>query len=287
MPNSAPERRARSGRWGPAASGAVPALINNLADGSDEVRQDSVDALGQIGAAARPALSSLRWAMRMRNAARERRAPWRNSAAAAKDTAPTLIPILEKEKDPAARIAQITALPKTGPDRARAVPLLVAAATDPDDAIRHAGINALAGARALHADAVRALAGLLKNSDPALRQRAARALGRLGPDAASALPALVDAARASNGDDAFTDTLTEIGPAALPGAALRAQGREARRERMDLSHAARFWRRRRAGAERSFEESEGRSSSGRDPGAGSDGPGCRARHAHTFHHGVR
>ena len=203
------------GAFGPAAAAAVPALVKNLADGSEPVREDSVDAIGQIGGPARPALLAA-----LGDADAKRRAgaalALAQLGASAKDTAPTLIPILEKEKDPAARVAQITALPKTGPDPARAAPLLVAAATDPDDAIRHAGINALAGARTLHPDAVPALAGLLKNSDFALRQRAAHALGRLGPDAASALPALVEAARASTGDDVFADSLMQIGPVALP-----------------------------------------------------------------------
>jgi HEAT repeat protein len=203
------------GAMGPAASVAVPALVKNLGDGSDEVRQGSAEALGQIGAPAKSAVVAA-----LGDADAKRRAGAALALAqlgsAAKDTAPTLIPILEKEQDPAARMAQITALPKTGPDRERGVPLLVAAATDPDDTVRHVGINALAAARALHPDAVPALAGLLKNSDPAMRQRAAHVLGRLGPDAASALPALVDAALASNGDDVFTDALTQNGPAALP-----------------------------------------------------------------------
>jgi HEAT repeat protein len=203
------------GAFGPAAAAAIPALIKNLADGSEPARQDSVDALGQIGVPARPALLAA-----LGDADAKRRAgaalALAQLGAPAKDTASALMSVLEKETDPAARAAQITALPKTGPDPARAVPLLVAAATDPDDGIRHAGINALAGARTLHPGAVQALAGLLKNSDPALRQRAAHALGRLGPDAASALPALVAAAGASDGDAAFTDSLMQIGPAALP-----------------------------------------------------------------------
>ena len=203
------------GAMGPAAGIAAPALTKNLADGSEAARQDAVDALGQIGAPARPAIL-----VALGDADAKRRAgaalALAQLGAAAKDAAAALIPILEKEKDPAARIAQITALPKTGPDPARAVPLLVAAATDADVAIRHAGANALAGARTLHPDAVKALSALLKNSDPGLRQRAAHALGRLGPDATGALPGLVDAARASNGDDAFTEPLMEMGPAALP-----------------------------------------------------------------------
>jgi len=203
------------GALGPAAAVAVPALVRNLADGAEPVHQDTVEALGEIGAPAKPALVAA-----LGDADPNRRAgaalALAQLGAAAKDTAPALVSILEKENNPAARIAQITALPKTGPEPARAVLLLVAAATDPDDAIRHAGINALAGARTLHPDAAEALAGLLKNADPALRQRAAHALGRLGPDAASALPALIDAARASNGEGVFVDSLTQIGPAALP-----------------------------------------------------------------------
>ena len=185
----------------------------SLRDGSDSVRQESSEALSAIGTPAKdPLIAALADSDAKRRAGALALA---GLGAAAKDAAPALLASLEKEKDAFVRAAFLTVLPKTSPDPARATPLLVAAAVDQDTVISHAGINALASARSLQEGAVKSLSEMLASPDPSVRPRAAHALGRLGPSAADALPALMKAA-ASTGDEAFSDAIMQIGRAAMP-----------------------------------------------------------------------
>lgn len=72
---------------------------------------------------------------------------------------------------------------------------------------------------AQYAPAVPYLSELLRQADPGTRYLAAKALGQIGDEAESALPALLEALRA---DDMFlraavTGALIKIGPPAVPG----------------------------------------------------------------------
>lgn len=203
------------GGMGSQAREAIPALRENFGHNDIAVRQEVIDALSFIGPdAVAPVSEALGW-----------NEPLQRSSAAltlaqlgqtARATEPSLTALLAKETDVGVRAAILTALPKVSADPVKTVPLLLAAVKDDSEVIRHAAINALGGTLALRKPAVAPLAALLKDGNPAVRQRAAHALGRLGPDAAEALPALLAATRAADGDPIFANALAQIGPAALP-----------------------------------------------------------------------
>ena len=203
------------GGMGPGAKEAIPALRENFGHGEASVRQEATDALALIGAdAVAPVSEALGWNEPLQRASAA--LTLAQLGAAASSAEPALLQMLAKETDASARAAALTALPKISADPLKAGPLLVAAVKDDSEPVRHAAINAIAATRALRRPAVPLLAALLTDANPAVRQRGAHALGRLGPDAADALPALIDGARAANGDAAFGDALAQIGPAALP-----------------------------------------------------------------------
>ena len=193
---------------------AIPELIANL-KGEDEVRRETVEALGAIGAAAaKPLTESLKAAD-----ARERAGAAMALAllgASAKESAPVIFDLLKTDSDPQVRIALLSALPKIGLEPGAAVPALVAGIVDDNETVRHAAINALVPMRAGRDLALTALTALLKENNAAMRQRAARALGRMGPAATPAVPAIIEAARTSSADSTLANALAEIGPEALP-----------------------------------------------------------------------
>ncbi len=203
------------GGMGPQAGAAIPALLANFNHGEVFVRQEAIDALALIGPAALgPVTEALGWNEPLQRTSAVLTLAQLGSAA--KNAESALTEMLAKETDADVRMAALTALARVSTDPAKAVPLLVAAAKDDNAAVRHAAINALCGSRPLRRPAVAPLAALLKDDNAAVRQRAAQALGRLGPDAVEALPALLAATRAAEGDPAFADPLAQIGPAALP-----------------------------------------------------------------------
>ena len=203
------------GGLGKQARDAVPVLIGLLADGRDPIREEVIAALGLIGPDAGPALVA---------ALADGDARRRSGAALAlaqiesafHEAATPVETQLVKETDAKVRAALFTALPKVGSAPDRCVALLLPGVTNDDEALRHAALNALLSSRPVRAAAVPKLVALLKDNNPAVRERAARAIGRLGPEAASALPALLAATRAAGGAPAFADALAHTGPAALP-----------------------------------------------------------------------
>ena len=203
------------GGIGPAAHDAIPALIKNLANNQDYVRDETAQALGLIGSDAGPALvaalqdSEARRRAGAATALAQMDPPFRDGAKEIEQTA-------SKENDPAVRAALLAALPRSGVAPDHCVALLLPAVTGEDENLRHAALNALLGASAMRPVAVPKLAALLKDKNPAVREHAARALGRIGPGAAEALPALLEAARAADGAPAYADALAQVGPKALP-----------------------------------------------------------------------
>lgn len=203
------------GGLGPQAKDAVPGLIQLLVDGREPIREEVIQALGLIGPEAGPALVT---------ALTDGDARRRSGAALAlaqiepayRQAAQPVEQQLARETEATARAALLTALPKVGAAPDRCVALLLPGVTDDNESTRHAALNALLGTWAVRAAAVPKLVTLLKDGKPEVRERAARALGRMGSDAASALPALLAATRAAGGAQAFADALAQIGPQALP-----------------------------------------------------------------------
>jgi HEAT repeat protein len=203
------------GGMGPAAREAVPALIQNLGDSQDPARDEAIQAIALIGPAAGSALVAA-----LQDSEARRRAgaagalaqidpPFRDGARAIEQAA-------AKEQDASVRAALFPALARSGVVPERCVALILPAVTDENDALRHAALNALLATPALRSAAVPKLAVLLKDANPGVRERAARSLGRVGPGAVAALPALLDAARAADGAPAYAEALAEIGPQAVP-----------------------------------------------------------------------
>lgn len=203
------------GGMGPAAKDAVPALIKNLADSQDPVRDETAQALGLIGPAAGPALVAA-----LQDPDAKRRAGAATALAqmdpAFRDAAKDVEQAATKESDATVRAALFAALPKTGVAPDRCVALILPAVTDENEALRHAALNALLTSSAVRKASVPKLSALLKENNPAVRERAAHALGRVGPGAVDALPALLIAARAADGAPAYADALAQVGPQALP-----------------------------------------------------------------------
>jgi HEAT repeat protein len=203
------------GQMGPDAKAAVPVLLKALEQDDDQFRHDVSDALGQIGAPSVPGLIESLQAQK----------PKQRQAAAlalaqigsgAKSAEPALLSAAEKETDDAARGAILAALTKTGVAPDKAAPLLLKAIRSDNAELHHAALNALLTSRATERSAIGSLTGQLSSKDPAARQQAAQLLGRIGPAAVDAVPALVKAAQAETAEAAFTTALAEIGTPALP-----------------------------------------------------------------------
>jgi HEAT repeat protein len=179
------------GKLGARASAAVPdlvAVLDRLRGTEQETLQEAiVDALGQIGSAAKPALPSLARATRrtldldfaIRNATDQILA-----ASDAQDI-DALAQQLQS-RDPSLRLRATKALADLGPAARATVPALMVALQDLDGDVRRGAITAI---RLIQPNVpppealVRAVAADLASPDPTLRLLAARTLGRMGPPA--------------------------------------------------------------------------------------------------------
>jgi HEAT repeat protein len=140
----------------------VNGLIASLQDKRVEIRRAAAEALGHLGADAKPAV-------------------------------PALIEAL-KDADPEVRWIAVDALGHVGADAKPAVPALVAALKDP--ALCSIAVDALGGIGAEAKDAAPSLAELLKGDNAQLRRMAAVALARIGgPGSRPAVPVLIEMLR--------------------------------------------------------------------------------------------
>lgn len=203
------------GGMGSTAKEAVPALIKNLADPQDPVRDETTQTLALLGADAGPALVT---ALQDSDARRRAAAA---TALAQMDpgfsgAGKEVEQVATKETDPTVRAALFGALAKTGVAPDRCVALMLPAVTDENETLRHAALNALLSNSAVRKAAVPKLAELLKDKNTTVRERGAHALGRVGPGAVDALPVLIEAARAADGAPVYAEALAQVGPKALP-----------------------------------------------------------------------
>jgi HEAT repeat protein len=177
----------------------LPLLMKQMNDPDADVRRAAARALGQMGPDATPAV-------------------------------PLLTAAVEKDRDLYVRRFSAQALGQIGPNASSAIPALTSALKDEKKEMIEAAVTALGK---MGPAAVPALADAFKgssfsktakakgNNQPRmeseqafLRRRAAEALGRLGPEAKAAVPALISALNdpAARIDAALA--LGEIGPAA-------------------------------------------------------------------------
>jgi HEAT repeat protein len=208
------------GRIGPAAESEIPLLGETMhSRGHLAVRRASVESLGNFGAAAKPVVPEL-----VKLQADDDATTRVNTAVALwkigrhPKAVPALLEMLRSGASPEPYLAA-TALGHMQPEAAAVAPGLIAALHSSDGDFRRAAARslgqlgkaafpALGQAKALEdadpearrlvieavagmgAVAVNPLIAALKDKSPAVRRAAARALGNLGGDARSALPAL-------------------------------------------------------------------------------------------------
>jgi HEAT repeat protein len=210
------------GKLGSEARAAVPALASMLDDPSrrDPLMIDEavINALGQMGAAARTAIPAL-----VRISGKD--FDTERAAVAAIDRillsppiGPGDVPGLMRDlrdRDASVRVRAAKALGTLGPAGKPAVPLLVEALKDSDadvralslKALRQIGVNTGGGEVGVYAEE-------LRDPSPGVRLQAAKALGQLGPAAAAAAQALLEATTDSDKDvrRQASDALNRVQP---------------------------------------------------------------------------
>ncbi len=212
------------GKLGPRASAAVPDLVavfDRLRGAEQEPLQEAlVEALGQIGSAAKPALTSFAKGTGRSpdiDQALKRSTDLILSASDTQDVELLLQQLLSR--DAATRLRAAKALGDLGPAAKGAAPALLAVLGDTDADVRRGAITALRlvqpGAKPPEA-LVKAIAVDLKDPDANLRLLAVRTLGRIGPPAAG-VAADLEALRADPDADvrrAAADALIRV---SVPG----------------------------------------------------------------------
>jgi HEAT repeat protein len=178
----------------------LPQVTRLLADSDVAVRKRAIDFLENLEELAAPAVPALTGALADPNRF-VRWAAARAIGAIGPEKTTTAVPGLAKllsDPDLTVRIAAANTLFAMGDDAKAAVPALVQGIGEGDVEGRLAAMQALYGMiPGLSKAAIPTLIQLLGNSEPRLRRAAALTLGRMGPVAAPALPAL----RTALGDD--------------------------------------------------------------------------------------
>ena len=174
------------GELGPAASDAIPALINALADGDSAVRSRAAEALGAVGPGNDQVVGALTAQLKTAEARSAARGLARCGPVALTAT-DALIALLDNP-DPDIRWNAERTLGKIR--ATAAIPRLVALLNDPDDQVREHAAEALGDIGPEAASTVPALIAALKDKYMKVRRDSARSLGQMGPAAKEALPAL-------------------------------------------------------------------------------------------------
>jgi HEAT repeat protein len=212
---------------GPKAKETVPDLVAMLKDGDGTICSVAALALAAFGPEARAAIPDLEKALKSEDANLRCCAACalakvdRQKAA---DIVPLLTQFLQLENQ-AARLSAIEALGTLGPTAKAGVPELQKALGDKSEIVN---INILYSLGNISADSstITTLIAALRDKQRNIRYAGAKALGEIGPEAAKAVPDLIDVFKAEDADLKISaaDALGEIGPAA--------------REAIPLLHAA-------------------------------------------------
>jgi HEAT repeat protein len=207
------------GEIGPGAKAAVSKIVQALqGDKIEGVRFAAAYALGQIGVKDERAITALRGAMKSDQPFLQVIGAWalvrldRDDQAVVAEATMRILAGLQAE-DVNARRAAARALAEINPSPEVVAPVLVKAIHDADPTVIANAVDALAS---LGPKIVPRLINALKNKD--LRLHAARVLGRIGPEAKEAAPALAAALDDAEGEyrREVQFALGAIGPAAAP-----------------------------------------------------------------------
>jgi HEAT repeat protein len=209
------------GQLGPDAKKAVPALGRLLQEDKDVlVRRDAAQALGTIGHDAHSALSIL-----LAHFKRDPDVVVRRTALSAlvgvvgsEDTDQVGDELRKALNDPDPDVKEDAAFALAnigGPDATAALPILRKALKEDDDQGRRLAATALANIGQFALEAAGDLRDALGDPDREVRLSAALALGRMGPQASKALPALVKVLDPSQPEDVrkfAAEAIANIGP---------------------------------------------------------------------------
>ncbi len=201
---------------GPEAKSAVPTLTKALSDEQPEIRLQAVIALGEIGEAAKSAGAELTKLLADPFPAVRASAVFALGRIGDQSAAAAIV-AADKADDPFMHAVSVWAQAKLGPDDARlqsqAVKLLVVSLAAEDRGLAQVAARSLADLGATNQAVERELDKLLETSDAAQADRIARALASLGPRVVPhAQRALKDPDRRA----AALQMLDRLGPDAAP-----------------------------------------------------------------------
>lgn len=201
---------------GDTSQATLDAAIAALADRENSVKYAAAYLLGSAGEAAAKAASQIQPLLRSDDPFLRTVAAWSlcksngNNQQVYAQSLDILLRALE-DQDRNVRLAAIEAIDDLDPEPSQVLPGLIKAFEIQDGMIATNVADALVD---MGKDAVPAVAAELKN--PKLRRAAVVVLGRIGPDAKDAVPALVEALRGETDKDARREifmSLSNIGPA--------------------------------------------------------------------------
>ena len=182
---------------GPQAKSAVPALIEVLQhDPNADVRLTAGGTLGAIGPGAKAAIPSLTKALKDPDPHISRTAAWALGRIGAEAAVADLVKAM-KSKDRNLRFAATSALANLGSSTEPVLKALQAATKDADGGVQIAAHLALWRLKN-DTSQIPPLVEHLKKADQFFRGQAVNALGKIGPPAKSALPALREVAKGEN-----------------------------------------------------------------------------------------
>jgi HEAT repeat protein len=200
-------------------------------DGNFEVRVRAMNALGRIGPPANAAIPFLITAIKEEHAVPARVAAVRSLVTIAKgdDLVPIFVAALQHDANGAVRSAAAESLGKIGTHAPTAAEALKKSLADKDCSVRIAAAEALSKIDPQNMQGIHMLIETLKTKDKAMFREgrygamshdAIAALGRIGPAAKAAVPALIAAVKEEDSDPdhltaaAAIQTLGKMGPAA-------------------------------------------------------------------------
>lgn len=151
--------------------------------GDESLRVEAVAALGQIGAAARPAIPTLIATLERERNPRPLRMPPAAGLALSRIRGPALdavLPLLESP-EAAVRLNAVVTISLFGPQAHEAGAIMLTLLRDPSVDVRHAAALGLSAIAVHHRDAIPVLQDILRDDDPFMATWAGDALARIDP----------------------------------------------------------------------------------------------------------